>query len=887
METRRRIVTQDIASMHPLLARLKRLLTGKAPLDKENSDLVRARFKTKYNSFKLLLEANNQALRVMSEMEKALTGMQSFGMVFVRSRCTAVIVDVYSMVRHLRDLAGGGYADLETVFTSIRTDIRAVLERRRVSSVGEFALPLASVNKEMADAVGGKMANLGEILRKFPTLRIPEGFVVTTAGYERFMACNKLQAEIDRRLQATEVQDASTLYRISSEIQLLIINAQMPEDLERSILDAYAALEKRTVPGVRVSVRSSAVGEDASGASFAGQYRSELNVSPQNLLTVYKEILASKYSVTAISYRLNRGMRDEDVPMCVGCMAMVDSLAGGVAYSRSPTEPRSDALFINAVPGLPKAVVDGSVSPDLWVVSRKDPSRILHREIRLKQDKFICLEGEGVIRRTLSPDEARRPSLEDSLVRDVAEAALMLDQGFQTPVDVEWVVDGQGRLLIVQCRPLMEITGSMRSLPAVQDDQGDKTVLLRGGETAAAGAAAGVVFAVRTNEDMLRFPQGAVLVARQALPRWAPLLSRAAAVVTEMGGITGHLANVAREFGVPALFNVPAALAELPDGETVTVDADMRRIHAGRVEEVLADQAPRKGLMEGTPVHDALKETMALVTPLLLTDPDSPDFKARNCKTLHDITRFCHEMSVREMFSFGQETALARRASKRLVVDVPMQWWVLDLEDGFREPVDGPFVHISNIQSLPMQALWAGITALHWEGPPPMDGKGFMSVMLEAASNPNLATGGPSAYTQRNYFMISKYFCNLSSRMGFHFSTVETLVGDLAYENYARFSFKGGAADMRRRSMRTRFIAGLLEGYDFNVEVHEDALFARIGGVDQEALLQRLKILGYLTIHTRQLDMIMLNPDKVLYYREKLCRDIEGIRESELCPVSG
>lgn len=874
--------------MHPLLVRLKCMFAGKAPLDTESSELVRARFKTKYNSFKLLLEANNQALRVMSEMEAALTGMQSFGMVFVRSRCTAVIVDVYSMVRHLRELAGGGYADLENAFTAIRTDIRKVLEHRRVPAIADFVLPLSQVTKEMADAVGGKMANLGEIMQKFPKLRIPEGFVVTTAGYERFMAFNKLQAEIDRRLQTTEVEDASTLYRVSSEIQLLIINAQLPADLEQAIVEAYAALEGRTVQGIRVSVRSSAVGEDASGASFAGQYRSELNVSPENLLTVYKEILASKYSVTAISYRLNRGMRDEDVPMCVGCMAMIDSLAGGVAYSRSPTRIRSDALYINAVPGLPKTVVDGSISPDLWVVSRKDPSRILHQDIRIKQDKFVCLEGEGVIRKPLSPDEGRRPSLEEPMIRAVADAALALEHGFQTPVDVEWVVDPQGRLLIVQCRPLMEISASIRALPAVRDEQeADESILLRGGETAASGAAAGKVFVVRTNEDMLRFPQGAVLVARQALPRWAPLLSKAAALVTEMGGITGHLANVAREFGVPALFNLPEAIATLPVGETVTVDADMGRIHAGRVENILAEQVPRKGLMEGTPVHDALKETMALITPLALTDPDSPDFKAKNCKTLHDITRFCHEMSVREMFSFGQETALARRASKRLVVDVPMQWWVLDLEDGFREPVDGPFVHISNIQSLPMQALWAGITALHWEGPPPIDGKGFMSVMLQAASNPNLATGTPSAYAQRNYFMISKYFCNLTSRMGFHFSTVETLVGDLAYENYARFSFKGGAADMRRRSMRTRFIAGLLEGYDFNVEIHEDALFARIGGLDQEALLQRLRILGYLTIHTRQLDMIMLNPDKVSYYRDKLCRDIEGIRGSGPCPVAG
>lgn len=872
--------------MSLILTRLKCFFTGKRHLDDESCERVRALFKTKYNSFKLLLEANNQALRVMTEMEAALSGMQSFGMVFVRSRCTAVTVDVYTMIKHLRELAGGRYADLERVFASLSNTIRDILEHRKAVYVSDLTLPLAEVNKEMADAVGGKMANLGEITRVLPELRIPEGFCVTTAGYERFMAYNSLQAEIDRRLQAAEVEDAAALYRVSSEIQLLIINARIPDDLGQAIGNAYAELEARTRKGVRISVRSSAVGEDASGSSFAGQYRSELNVSPENLLAVYKDILASKYSVTAISYRLNRGIRDEDVPMCVGCMVMVNAASGGVAYSRDPTNIRADVVLVNAVPGLPKAVVDGSTTPDQWVVSRIKPHDVLQREIRSKKDKFICLENEGVTKISLGPEEEQAPALDDAMVLRVAEAALELEKYFLTPVDVEWVVDEKGRLLIVQCRPLRQIQASLRdAVDTLVESSESKKVLLRGGDTAGPGVAAGPVFHVRSNKDVLHFPEGAVLVATQALPRWATLLPRAAAVVTELGGITGHLANVAREFGVPALFNVSGAAKALAPGAEITVDADMRTIYSGRMERILEGQAPKKGLMEGTPVHEALKETMACITPLHLTDPDAPEFKAKNCRTLHDITRFCHEMSVREMFAFGQETALARRASKRLVVDVPMQWWVLDLEDGFREPVQGPFVHISNIQSLPMQALWAGITALHWEGPPPMDGRGFMSVMLEAASNPNLAAGGPSAYAQRNYFMISKYFCNLTSRMGFHFSTVETLVGDLAYENYARFSFKGGAADLRRRSMRTRFIAGLLEEHDFKVEIHDDALFARIGGLDQEALLQRLKILGYLTIHTRQLDMIMLNPDKVAFYRGKLCNDIGGMMQPLPCPA--
>jgi pyruvate, water dikinase len=867
------------------LNRLKCYFTGGPRLDEAAAAAVSAQFKSRYNSFKRLLEANNQALRVMSELDQALTGMQSFGMVFVRSRCTAVSVDVYSMIRHLRALADGGYDELEPVFNSIQADIRGILEERQPVPLTDFVVLLNAAHKELADAVGGKMASLGEILRRLPGLRIPAGFCITAAAYERFMVHNELQAEIDRRLQSSESDDPAALYRVSSEIQLLIINAEVPADLAQAITEGYATLERDAGPGTHVSLRSSAVGEDASGVSFAGQYRSELNVHPDNLLAVYKEILAGKYSVTAISYRLNRGIKDEDVPMCVGCMAMVDALAGGVAYSRDPTNIRAEHVVINAVPGLPKSVVDGTARPDTWMVSRAEPLRILKRDIAAKNEKFQCQEGEGVGRIALQPDQGRMPSIEDEMALRVASAALRLEAEFQGAVDVEWVVDAQGELLIVQCRPLRQMgpawdrDGQTRDEAELREDL--EPCLLRGGDTASSGVGSGPVYLVRGNEDMLRFPQGAVLVAMQAHPRWATLLPRAAAVITELGGVTGHLANVAREFGVPAVFNLPDATKVLAGGDTITLDADMRRVHPGRVERLLAHQKPRTGLMEGTPVHATLREVASRITPLNLTDPDARDFKPKNCRTLHDITRFCHEMSVREMFASGQETALVRRARKQLVVDVPMQWWVLDLEDGFREPVHGPHVHISNIQSLPMQALWEGITALRWEGPPPMDGKGFMSVMLEAASNPNICADTASEYAQRNYFMISRYFCNLTSRMGFHFSTVETLVGDAAYENYARFSFKGGAADLRRRVMRTQFIASLLEAYDFSVEHFEDMLIARISGYERDVMLRRLRILGYLTIHTRQLDMIMLNPDKVAYYRRKLSRDIEEMNSGE------
>ena len=280
---------------------------------------LRTVFKTKYHAFKLLLTANNTALQLMTDMEAALHGNQSFGMTFIRSHCTAVCVNVFSLIRSLNELSGNRYQPLEPVFESIREKIEDLLQQRQALPLTDLVLPLAAVTKEMADGVGSKMANLGEIKTRLPQIAVPEGLVITAAAYELFLTHNGLQEEINRRLQALEMQDISDLHRASSEIQMLIINGEMPPELAEAISQAFDRLcERPPAPSPKVALRSSAIGEDAVDTSFAGQYRSELNVSRENIFTVYKEILASKYALTATSYRLHKGLRDEDVAMCVG-----------------------------------------------------------------------------------------------------------------------------------------------------------------------------------------------------------------------------------------------------------------------------------------------------------------------------------------------------------------------------------------------------------------------------------------------------------------------------------------------------------------------------------------------------------------------------------------
>ncbi|WP_051694367.1 PEP/pyruvate-binding domain-containing protein [Desulfohalovibrio reitneri] len=841
---------------------LNRLL-GSRKTDPDEAGRLRLEFRKRYHWFKRLIRANRATLEGMAEIQEMLRWERPFSMVRARTVCARVSLETWKIVDAMTNIAPSRYDVLSERFAALKAGLEERLEPIRHAQDGPLVLPLAEIGLDRTMEVGGKAAVLGEMAGPLG-LNTPGGFAITASGFARFMAHNELDSEIESRIRAASPSHLDELYALQSELYGLVMAAELPAELTRAMEEAVERTRQAFDQG-RAAVRSSALVEDLPGASFAGLHRSLLNVELDELGRAYKEVVGSLFSLPAMTYRFERGIPDEDAVMCVIVLGMQQARSGGVLYTANPVDG-SREVVVNSVWGLPKGVVDGRCRPDVFTVR--------DGEVDVCTGDKVCayqpLDEEGVARRPVGEDLGGEPSLTREEVLTLAEVGRRLEERFQGPLDVEWLIDTDGKLVLLQCRPLHIAFAEESSVESPAREP-----LYTGGVAASPGVAGGPVKVVRRAAQELNFPQGAVLVAPQALPRLASLMGRASAVVAGTGSVTGHLASVCREFGVPALFGLPEAVEELADGQEITVDGRAGTILPGPPPPEAATARPDLG--QSAPVRELLARAAELITPLHLTDPSSISFRAGNVATYHDITRFCHEKAVEEMFRFGRDHHFPERSSKRLYTHAPTQWWVLNLDDGFRQEVEGKFVRLEDIACLPMLALWSGVAFEPWQGPPRLDTGGFMSVMFRSTTDPSLVAGARPKQTERNYFMISREYCSLTSRLGYHFCTVEALVGQRPGENHAAFSFQGGAADDERRHMRVRLIGSILEERGFQVEIRGDVLRSSVQGLEAEAMYDALRVLGYLTIHTRQIDMAMANQAETRRLTENLRQGLDRL----------
>jgi len=839
----------------------------------------KALFVEKYKAFREVLNGNNEVLLTMADMQEKASGAFVFDKAYVQSSYEAVSKGIDRVIDNLNALVDGKYRDLIIPYQEMDGAIRSHLTARVTIPKTDYVIALKDLTKQSTAAAGGKLAYLGELANVLG-LPAPPGFVITTYAYQSFVQHNQIQEILNEKSGKLNIRKYEELQAASYDMQELIRKSEIPKDLERAILDSYEAMsEGAQEKGLKVAVRSSALHEDIM-ASFAGQYETALNVPVQDLLRQYKNVLASQFTPRALFYYREKGFAIEEMAMAVGVLAMVEAKVSGIMYSRDPDGPKEDVILVNAVWGLGAYAVGGRVPTVNYRVSG-DTGRTLTDEEPTCQNVMLVGDMESGTKEVPVPEEfLSKPCLVEEQISELATYARRVEAHFGQPQDMEWAIDQGGQLYLLQTRPLhltAQVTPTGERRPSMA--KGHK-ILLDKGTIASRGVGAGPVYVVQREEDLVGFPEGAVMVVRHTYPEFAAALEKASAVVSDIGTTLGHLATVAREYRVPAIFGTDKATRVLENGMQVTVDAVYANVYEGIVEEVLREKG-KENALEGSPALRQLREILRMIAPLNLTDPRSPQFSPKGCKTLHDITRFAHEVAMRAIFALSKESHFAERSAKQLVSGVPLKWWVIDLEDGIRKGVKGKKVKPEELTSIPMRALWEGMTALPWKGPPPVDAKGFMSVMLSATMDPSIDPSVGRRFADKNYILVAKNFCNVSTRLGFHFSTIEAYVGEEENQNYISLVYTGGGADPGRKSRRAALISRLLEKYDFRVEKREDTIFARIEGHQRPFLEERLKVLGHIIVHTRQMDMVMYNDAMVAWYYKDFLKGIESFLHTQ------
>ncbi len=811
----------------------------------------------KYRYFQNFLTHNRDALNAIAELEQTYYSGSSFSMGSAKKRYDDLLASTHQLIDALNGISNEKYAALSDVCDRIHQESAPLFNAGVSTSTGARVLAFESLRPEMVKIAGSKATNLATAGNALG-LTIPPGFVITAHAFERFLEESGLAQPIQEMLAEITTDMTPEMVEKCRAIQDRVLQAKVPESLSDEILLHYAALEAKTRKNVRIAMRSSAVGEDTE-ASFAGQYITELNVTRENILHAYKSVVASKYSPRAILYRLRYGLDDRETPMCVAGIVMIDSKSSGVLYTVDPSRPESSVLKISAIWGLGEHLVSGEASPDVCIVDRSTGS-ILERNIRRKEMQLVSLDTGGVILKKTPEADHALPSIDDSTVDALVRSGLALEKYFKGPQDVEWAIDGNNTLFILQTRPLGLMAAKTQAAKISPQVFPDYPILLSEGNAASTGTAAGRVFIAGVDKQG-RIPDDAILVARVASPDYAALMGKVRGIITDVGSVASHLASVAREFGVPAIFDAGRATILLKDGETITMVADATTVYRGIVPELAESAKPMKQFIFESPAHRRLKAVLDNISPLNLTDPKHPSFSTEGCRTLHDIIRFAHENAMKEMFGLsGQDKNDV--TAVRLTANFPLSLYCIDLGEGLKQGLTTcdtitPF----DIESVPMKAIWSGFAhpGISWSGTVNF-GFGNLMTLMASSATAELGAGIPGG---DSYAILSREYLNLSAKFGYHYANVDTFCGEDANQNYIALQFSGGAGAYFGRSMRIHFLSEVLGRLGFSIIATGDLLEASLTGYDRASMEKTLDQLGRLLAASRLLDMAIPNQAKI------------------------
>ena len=469
-----------------------------------------------------------------------------------------------------------------------------------------LVVPFELLRMTDVESVGGKNASLGEMISQLPSgVRVPTGFATTAHAFRQFLAFGGLTERINARLDALDTEDVRALATVGAEIRAMVEAQPFPADLEQAIREEFVRLQCSN-PDASFAVRSSATAEDLPDASFAGQQETFLNVvGIEDVLHKMKEVFASLYNDRAISYRVHKGFAHADVALSAGVQRMVrsDLGAAGVMFTIDTESGFEEVVFITSSYGLGETVVQGAVNPDEFyvhkpmlaagkrsVIRRNLGSKLIEMVFATPQEK--AASGK-LVKTTDVPTELRnRYSLTDDEIEQLARYAVVIEQHYGRPMDIEWGKDGtDGLLYILQARP-ETVKSQAKGTPELRYKLKGKSAILAEGRAIGQKIGTGPVRLVHHISEMDKVQPGDVLVTDMTDPNWEPVMKRASAIVTNRGGRTCHAAIIARELGIPAVVGCGNATEQLTEGTLVTVscaEGDTGHIYDGLLETEISE----------------------------------------------------------------------------------------------------------------------------------------------------------------------------------------------------------------------------------------------------------------------------------------------------------
>lgn len=777
------------------------------------------------------MELDKDSLELIAELEAIKQGRQSVDVAQLSSLIQTLAKKVKREIQALNKLSLLSHAKLFRVHKYIESRLESVFQEELPNYYPPYTQPLTRAGQEKL--IGGKAVTLSRLPKSCLDL-VPNGFVITTSSFAAFLKHNNLRPKLNKLLGLVSEKDRQGLIHISDQIQGLILKAKIPNKI---VQEVNAALSNYCNSKAYLAFRSSAVGEDQS-FTFAGQYQSVLNVSVLDWEQAYKQVIASKYNPEAISYRWKRGFSDESILMAVIVMEMVDSQVSGVLHTKIYSEESLSDLFL--VKGTGESLVQGQ---------RYDARIILD----LESKSVSYTEGPTL--------------LSEERLWELAQAGQIIEESLKSPQEIEWSLSVSKDIFLLQSRSLRT---APKNYPASESTANNPIFQ---GKWVSSGRSVGRTYILTDPKEVASVPEGVILVVPSLPPDLSIILDRVVGIVAECGTPACHLASLAREAELPVVCQVKGVLT-IEDNYLISLDADTGCIYAGQVfKETAQKQAPKWGHLLDPQVKDILDRALPLITPLNLRDTGTGSMPIDSIHSLHDIVRYVHECGVQAMFSLVGRRGLNKYAVKRLIADIPLVMFVLDVENGLtNEAKLAKEVKPDQFVSRPMCALWRGLShpCVAWD--PDILHYDWDSYSRSTIDFINIE----QSTLFSSYAVLAKNYFHALIKFGYHFVVLDGLIGPSVEANYLKMRFKGGGGLEEQRLFRLEVLKGLLRAFDFQVKKTSDFIDASFNRHEAGQTEDRTEILGMILGKTVLLDFHLRNVSDVQNCIKKVISEIKA-----------